>query len=170
MRAKVTRNGSKTYGQSSHFLRLHYGKIFISTLYEISQASGQVARSPKPPQEIHFGRRDDLLRRRFKDDVIRPDEYVDICPNCGRLFTPNLTGRRKRFCSDKCRLIWHHRHPHSERWKDTSRIAICPVCKKEFVATREYKTQRKYCSRACANTGRKREMNVEQENVKPEKE
>ena len=110
------------------------------------------------------------MRRRFKDDVIRPDEYVDICPNCGRLFTPNLTGRRKRFCSDKCRLIWHHKHPHSERWKDTSRIAICPVCKKEFVATREYKTQRKYCSRACANTGRKREMNEEQENVKPEKE
>ncbi|MBR1438818.1 MAG: hypothetical protein IJ587_09815, partial [Synergistaceae bacterium] len=109
------------------------------------------------------------------DDVIRPDEYVDICPNCGGLFNPNPTGRRKRFCSDKCRLTWNHKHPHSERWKDTSRIVICPVCMKEFVATREYKTQRKYCSRACANTGRKREKNGEQgnwrqKNIEQEKE
>ncbi len=99
--------------------------------------------------------RDVLLRRKFRDDdVIRPDEYVDICPNCGTLFNPNPTGRRKKFCSDECRLAWNHKHPRPERWKDTSRTAICPVCNKEFVVTREYKVKRKYCSRTCANKGR----------------
>ena len=77
-----------------------------------------------------------------------------ICPNCGTLFNPNPTGRRKKFCSDECRLAWNHKHPRPERWKDTSRTAICPVCNKEFVVTREYKVKRKYCSRTCANKGR----------------
>jgi hypothetical protein len=34
---------------------------------------------------------------------------------------------------------------------------ICPVCGKEFRASREYKTERKYCSHACANRGRAKE-------------
>lgn len=95
--------------------------------------------------------------RKFKDDVIRPDEYVDICPTCGGLFNPNPTGRRKRFCSDACRLAWNHKHPHTERWKDTSRTVICPVCQKEFIATREYGRLRRFCSHSCANKGRRRQ-------------
>ena len=35
--------------------------------------------------------------RKFKDDVIRPDEYVDICPTCGGLFNPNPTAGGKGF-------------------------------------------------------------------------
>ena len=88
------------------------------------------------------------------EEVIREDEYVDICPNCGGLFPPNRKGRRKRFCSDACRLSWDHRHPKKENWKDTSRKCVCPQCGKEFTATREYGRLRKYCSRACANRGR----------------
>ena len=30
----------------------------------------------------------------------------------------------------------------------------CPVCGREFLASREYTQKRKYCSRACANKGR----------------
>ena len=89
---------------------------------------------------------------------IDPADCFNACLNCGELFNPNFKGRRKKFCSDKCRLEWNHKHPHKERWKNTSRIAICPVCKKEFIATREYGRQRLYCSRQCANKGRRKDF------------
>ena len=81
------------------------------------------------------------------DDVIREDEYVDICPNCGGLFSQNARGRRKKFCSEKCRTAWKHRHPNPARWKDTARTVICPQCGKEFTAYGNAK--RKYCSHGC---------------------
>ena len=92
--------------------------------------------------------------RHREDDVIPSDLYVDICPTCGGLFPPNWNGRRKRFCSDKCRLEWNHKHPKIQNWKDTSRSVVCPICGKEFTATREYGKLRKYCSHACANKAR----------------
>ena len=88
------------------------------------------------------------------EEVIRDDEYVDICPNCTGLFSQNAKGRRKRFCSDKCRAEWNHKHTKLQNWKDTSRLVVCPTCGKEFIATREYGRLRKYCSHACANRGR----------------
>ncbi len=96
------------------------------------------------------------------DEVIRPDEYVDICPNCGGLFSQNDRGRRKKFCSEKCRTAWNHRHPNPEKWKDTRREVICPQCGKTFTATREYGHLRKYCSHACANRGRIEERRSKQ--------
>ncbi len=87
-------------------------------------------------------------------EVIRDDEYVDICPNCGGLFSQNARGRRKKFCSEKCRTAWNHRHPNPANWKNTSRTCICPQCGKEFIATREYGQLRKYCSIPCSNRGR----------------
>lgn len=95
------------------------------------------------------------------EEVIREDEYVDICANCGGLFPPNKKGRRKKFCSEKCRIAWNHRHPRPENWKNTSRKVICPICGKEFTATREYGRLRKYCSRACANKGRAAERRAD---------
>ena len=97
------------------------------------------------------------------DEVIRDDEYVDICPNCGSLFSQNARGRRKKFCSEKCRTAWNHRHPNTENWKKTSVRRICPYCGKEFVATREYGHPRKYCSIACSNRGRARERREKSE-------
>ena len=88
------------------------------------------------------------------EEIIRPDEYVDICPNCGGLFSQNERGRRKKFCSEKCRTAWNHRHPKPENWKNTSRTVVCPACGKKFMAAREYGHLRKYCSHSCANRGR----------------
>ena len=95
------------------------------------------------------------------EEVIQEDEYVDICPNCGGLFSQNARGRRKKFCSDKCRTAWNHRHPNIANWKDTSRTCICPQCGKTFIATREYGQLRKYCSIACSNRGRAAERRRE---------
>ena len=92
---------------------------------------------------------------------IEKSELVDICPNCMGLFSQNPRGRRKKFCSEKCRTAWNHRYPNPEHWKDTSRTAICPQCGREFTAAREYGHLRKYCSHACANRGRAAERKKE---------
>ena len=79
-----------------------------------------------------------------------------VCPNCGSPVYQKERGRRKIYCSDACRFEWKNRHPKPENWS-SSRMAVCPICGKEFLASREYKNKRKYCSRACANTGRRKE-------------
>lgn len=76
-----------------------------------------------------------------------------FCPECGTAIVPNRTGKPKKFCSDVCRWKWWRKHPKPENWKST-RTAICLVCGKQFLASREYDRPRKYCSRACANKGR----------------
>lgn len=76
-----------------------------------------------------------------------------FCPECGEPVRQKPRGRKKKFCSEECRFAWKNKHPHPENWKKT-RIAVCPVCGKEFFASREYQRKRKYCSRACANRGR----------------
>ena len=87
--------------------------------------------------------------------IIQTSELVDICPNCGATFSqPEGRGRRKKFCSERCRTNWNHKHPNPDNWKNTGRLVICPTCGKEFRATREYGRLRKYCSHACANRSR----------------
>ena len=76
-----------------------------------------------------------------------------VCPVCGQVFETPGRGRPKRFCSEKCRTYYHHKHPNPVNWTST-RIAVCPICGAEFQASREYSRKRKYCSRACANRGR----------------
>ena len=83
-----------------------------------------------------------------------------FCPQCGAAVEQNARGRRKKFCSDHCRMKWNHRNPRPENWTGT-RTAVCPICGKEFLAYREYKTKRKYCSRACSNRGRAEERRNE---------
>ena len=78
---------------------------------------------------------------------------VRVCPVCGEVFETLGRGRPRRFCSEECRSEYHHQHPNPANWKST-RTAVCPVCGKEFLASKEYGRLRKYCSRACANKGR----------------
>ena len=75
------------------------------------------------------------------------------CPTCGRRFPRNTRGRPKEFCSQECRLRYHRKHADPTNWK-SARTAVCPVCGKEFTASREYNRKRKYCSHACANKAR----------------
>ncbi len=84
-----------------------------------------------------------------------------VCPTCGSVFETIGRGRPRRFCSARCRLEYHHKNPNTENWAST-RIAVCPVCGREFQASREYDRPRKYCSRACANKGRALERKGEQ--------
>ncbi len=81
---------------------------------------------------------------------------VRRCKGCGEVFETRGRGRPKKFCSEKCRLAYMHKHEHPENWKST-RIAVCPICGTSFMASKEYGRKRKYCSRACANKGRAKE-------------
>ena len=81
--------------------------------------------------------------------------YRRFCPQCGEAIVPKHRGRPKVFCSDRCRYLWKNTHPQPGNWASTREV-ICPVCGKTFLAFREYDKPRKYCSRACANRGRKK--------------
>ena len=86
--------------------------------------------------------------QKFLDGVVH-----QFCPQCGRAIVQNRTGRHRKFCSDACRRQWWNHHPMPEHWQSV-RKAVCPVCGKEFLASREYGKLRIYCSHACANRGR----------------
>lgn len=95
-----------------------------------------------------------LLRSRGRNSYeYLSRQNVRVCPICGEVFETLGRGRPKRFCSDECRMRYHHNNPTPENWK-MMRIAVCPVCGKEFQTSREYSNKRIYCSHACANRGR----------------
>ena len=104
-----------------------------------------------------------LMKSKKKNDysyLAQPD--TRRCPVCGEVFKTKGRGRPKKFCSEKCRTRFHHRHSDMKNWT-TVRTAVCPQCGKEFLAAREYGHPRKYCSRACANRGRAAERRKQDE-------
>ena len=70
----------------------------------------------------------------------------DACENCGKPLEHSQGSKRKRFCSDICRLAWWNTHPESMNQKAVYSF-ICPCCGAAFTA---YGNKgRKYCSHAC---------------------
>lgn len=70
---------------------------------------------------------------------------------CGKWFHPDRLS--KKYCSQECHYKYMpkggkkgKKYPHTQR----ARIAICPVCGKEFRAIHEYKDRKSvYCSKEC---------------------
>ena len=70
---------------------------------------------------------------------------------CGKWFHPDRLS--KKYCSQECHYKYMPKggkkgkhYPHTQR----ARIAICPVCGKEFRAIHEYKGRKSvYCSKEC---------------------
>ncbi|MCD8159259.1 MAG: hypothetical protein LUD77_10320 [Clostridiales bacterium] len=97
-----------------------------------------------------------LMADLFPDGTLEElaeESVKKLCLECGKSLEQKPTGRPKKFCSDKCRSRWHSKHPAPENWSST-RVALCPQCGGEFLASRETPKPRKYCSRACANRAR----------------
>lgn len=65
------------------------------------------------------------------------------CLHCGASLPVASTGRKRRFCSDKCRMAWWHQNRLT--W-----TGVCAGCGKSFSSDRE----RKYCSHACYTRSR----------------
>ena len=66
----------------------------------------------------------------------------DVCRQCGRVLKHTPGRKRKRFCSDTCRLHWWHEH---RELSQNARTIVCASCGKVFVTDRA----QKYCSHAC---------------------
>ena len=66
----------------------------------------------------------------------------NVCRQCGSALHHTTGRKRKRFCSDACRLRWWHGH---RELSPNARTAVCASCGKAFVTDR----MQKYCSHAC---------------------
>ena len=71
-----------------------------------------------------------------------------VCLYCGAPIKQEHTGRRKRFCSDKCRLKWWSQNRDQMKKKSTAMYEFhCQYCGKLFTAYGNKK--RLYCSHKC---------------------
>lgn len=115
----------------------------------------RMRRSGLSYQEIadNLAIRKEAVRSYCRNHNINPDvdgmQDKDICPVCGKpLKKASGKGRRRRFCSDSCRMEWWKNHP-SEKGHDIRRIRVykCAGCGKLFCGYGS--TERKYCSHEC---------------------
>lgn len=85
------------------------------------------------------------------ESVVGLETSADICANCKKELIHTPGAKKKRFCTDKCRMTWWAKHPDEIRRKALYNF-VCPVCKKAFTAYGNAK--RKYCSRECYGIAR----------------
>lgn len=72
--------------------------------------------------------------------------HGNTCLACGKTLTQTKGHRKKRFCSDGCRMLWWNSHRDAVKHGHL-RIGVCSRCGTQF---KYYgKTDRKYCSREC---------------------
>lgn len=73
------------------------------------------------------------------------DNHLLICTECGKIEPRSAIGRKRVFCSDKCRFSWYNKHRNlTER---NAEKKVCPACGQTFFCYAS--TKRKYCSHAC---------------------
>lgn len=74
------------------------------------------------------------------------DKEKTGCEQCGRMISQDPHRKKKRFCSDRCRMLWWngHRDKVSHR---TEYERTCLMCGKRFISYTA--PDRKYCSTQC---------------------
>lgn len=71
-----------------------------------------------------------------------------ICANCYETIKQPTKGRRKKFCSEKCRREWWKQHSEEINKKETAQYHLkCAYCDKDFISYGN--KNRKYCSHYC---------------------
>lgn len=78
-------------------------------------------------------------------------ENKTVCLNCGVVLTHIPHKKKKKFCSDNCRMHYWNAHPDKMSHTNAS-IIKCEVCGKDVLSYR--KKPRRFCSRECAAKGR----------------
>ena len=130
---------------------------------------------------LPFGKREDKMKPQIKNEInalrlagVKPAEIAlrlglpastvrthirrhpeipntIVCPTCGKRVVQGSGGRRKKYCSDRCRMAWWNSHPEQVTRK-AYYTRTCVRCGKEFESYGNQK--RKYCSRACYDAAR----------------
>lgn len=73
------------------------------------------------------------------------------CPNCGEsTYDWRIGSKRKKFCSERCRLEYKHRRPHPISVK-TTEVRTCPVCQNYFLTHKDESLAQEFCSAKCRN-------------------
>ena len=89
-----------------------------------------------------FCRRENIIA---KEAAVFDDDH---CRQCGKPLVQQPRVKRRKFCSEDCRIKWWTEHPCSKNGNTKSnRIVMCENCGKSFTAYG--KDRRKYCSHAC---------------------
>jgi len=78
-----------------------------------------------------------------------PEDH-NSCKQCGKPLLQEAKQKPKKFCSDKCRMVWWNSH-RDEVNKRGARKLVCSGCGCAFES---YDTSRKYCCHACYITDR----------------
>ena len=74
------------------------------------------------------------------------------CEYCGKAICQSAGRKRKRFCSDRCRMAWWNSHK-EEVNKQAYYKLTCQQCGKEFESYGN--AGRKYCCRECYRASRR---------------
>ncbi|NLK23296.1 MAG: RNA polymerase subunit sigma-24 [Clostridiales bacterium] len=80
------------------------------------------------------------VNKENKSIEIKEEEY-DLCLNCNKKFKRNNRGRRKKYCSSKCRGEYYYKNGNTKTYRYR-----CEYCGKSFEG---YCKARKYCSKEC---------------------
>jgi endogenous inhibitor of DNA gyrase (YacG/DUF329 family) len=123
-----------------------YGKS-ISTIANVLGVSENTIKS--------YCRRKKTIVNPITPTNIAPD--IKSCPQCGCFIKHTPGVKRKRFCSDKCRMTWWNAHPDFVNRKAFYHYK-CEHCSKSFKIYGN--AHRKYCSRACADEARRVVVNA----------
>ncbi len=73
---------------------------------------------------------------------------ISLCLNCGKKLIMTPHKKKRKFCSDKCRLSYWNSHRELIKHRNT---LLCRGCGKEFTSSSK---NRLYCSHACYITKR----------------
>ena len=92
------------------------------------------------------------ISRNTIKSYLQRKKAADVCLNCGAVLKHFPHHKKKKFCSDKCRMHYWNTHPQEMALKKAI-IIKCEHCGKDVLSYR--KKARRYCSRACAVEGRK---------------
>ncbi|MGT2826613.1 RNA polymerase subunit sigma-70 [Streptococcus himalayensis] len=94
-----------------------------------------------------FCRREGLISQKTNSAKIS----CDYCPVCSKPLTHIFGKKKKKYCSDTCRLKWWNTHQEKVNRKAYSEYT-CVGCQQFF--TSYGKQKRKYCSHQCYITNR----------------
>jgi len=75
-----------------------------------------------------------------------PMSQTVACLNCGKKVAQNPGRKEKKFCSDRCRMLWWNSHTDQVKRK-ANYECTCIRCGKVFISYGN--KARKYCSHSC---------------------
>lgn len=90
--------------------------------------------------------------RRHPDEMRAPEcSNENECLYCGIMLHPTPGAKKRKFCSDRCRITWWNAHPEAGA-KRRVREVSCAYCGVLFFVVGE--RMRRYCSRICSAKAR----------------